>query len=133
MSAVFADAFFYVALLNRDDNYHARALAFASQSGIRIITTEWVLIEVADAFARSRTRQKIPGFISALEANALTEIIAASSVLFHRGLELYQSRSDKAWTLTDCTSFVVMKDRGISSVLTQDKHFSQAGFSVVFN
>jgi hypothetical protein len=43
-------------------------------------------------------------------------------------LELYHQHADKEWTLTDCTSFVVMREREITKALTADHHFEQAGF-----
>jgi uncharacterized protein len=43
-------------------------------------------------------------------------------------LDLYRDRPDKAWSLTDCISFVVMADKGIRDALTADHHFEQAGF-----
>jgi predicted nucleic acid-binding protein len=43
-------------------------------------------------------------------------------------LDLYASRFDKAWSLTDCISFVVMEQQGIREALTGDHHFEQAGF-----
>jgi predicted nucleic acid-binding protein len=46
-------------------------------------------------------------------------------------LQLYRSRHDKEWSLTDCVSFVVMQDEGISDALTGDKHFEQAGFNAL--
>jgi len=44
---------------------------------------------------------------------------------------LYRNYSDKEWGLTDCISFVVMKEQGIKEALTTDKHFAQAGFRVL--
>lgn len=44
--------------------------------------------------------------------------------VFDRRFDLYSQRPDKGWSLTDCISFVVMIDRG----LTGDHHFEQAGF-----
>jgi len=41
---------------------------------------------------------------------------------------LYQNRPDKNWSLTDCISFVVMQEHGITEALTADRHFEQAGF-----
>ena len=49
MKAVFADAFYFVALLNRGDQHHAKVTAAARQMRENLITTEWVLMEIADA------------------------------------------------------------------------------------
>jgi len=93
-----------------------------------MITTRWVLMEVADALAASACRNKVAAFIAALEADANATIAGASPSLFQRGLELYDKRPDKEWTLTDCISFTVMEDEGINDALTGDHHFEQAGF-----
>ena len=54
-----------------------------------------------------------------------------SDTLFARGFNLYRQRSDKAWSLTDCISFVVMADEGLNEALTGDRHFEQAGFTAL--
>ena len=48
------------------------------------------------------------------------------------GFSLCAQRSDKAYSLTDCISMVVMKQMDISTALTHDKHFTQEGFMIVF-
>ena len=131
MKAVFADAFYFVACLNRADQHHSKTAAFASQNRRPIVTTTWVLTEVADAFAASSARDKIAGFFAALEGDANVKIIPTTQALFHRGLERYAARPDKDWTLTDCISFVVMEDEGLTDALTGDQHFIQAGFEVL--
>ncbi len=55
-------------------------------------------------------------------------LIPTSSDLLQRGRDLFAARMDKAWSLTDCISFVVMNDLGITEALTTDNHFAQAGF-----
>ena len=55
-------------------------------------------------------------------------IISVNSELFSRAFKLYLSRMDKDWGLTDCISFVVMKDVKMKEALTTDHHFEQAGF-----
>jgi uncharacterized protein len=55
-------------------------------------------------------------------------LIAPDDSLFEDGIELYEQRSDKDWSLTDCISFVIMEERAISDALTADHHFEQAGF-----
>jgi predicted nucleic acid-binding protein len=59
------------------------------------------------------------------------KIIPATTDLFQRGLRLYEKRPDKQWSLTDCTSFVTMKDENLAGALTGDEHFAQAGFKAL--
>jgi predicted nucleic acid-binding protein len=65
--------------------------------------------------------------LSALEADPNVEIVPLSEPLYARALQLYRERPDKDWGLTDCVSFIVMQDRGITEALTPDEHFQQAG------
>ena len=63
-----------------------------------------------------------------LTADPATQIVASSADLWKRGRSLYASRPDKDWSLTDCISFVVMQEHGLTEALTADHHFEQAGF-----
>jgi predicted nucleic acid-binding protein len=89
MSVVFADAFYFVARLNRRDQHHERVVAFSREFRARILTTDWVLMEVADALARSESRSRIPEFIRHLRQAGVCEVVPASRELFDRALELY--------------------------------------------
>jgi predicted nucleic acid-binding protein len=131
MKAVFADAFYFVGLLNRADQHHPKVVAAARELRDSIVTTECILAEFADALAKSASRRLVPQFIRDLEQDPKVRIIRASTELFRRGLQLYDERPDKEWSLTDCISFVVMKDAGVEDVLTGDKHFEQAGFKAL--
>jgi len=55
-------------------------------------------------------------------------IVPASADLWQRGVTLFAGRPDKDWSLTDCISFVVMQERGLTAALTADRHFEHAGF-----
>ena len=123
----FADTFYFLALLNSSDSAHAAAMQHSQGLG-GIITTEWVLTEAADAMAQPAKRQGFLELHRLLRAEPKVVIIPADSELFLRGVELYAGRPDKEWSLTDCISFVVMRDRGIAEALTGDHHFEQAGF-----
>jgi uncharacterized protein len=131
MTAIFADTFYFLAYLNRADTNHAAALAVAKQAPARIVTTAWVLTEVADAFASSASRRRIAAFVASLEATPGTRVVPASQELFERGLKFYDQRADKEWSLTDCISFVVMRDEGLTEALTGDHHCEQAGFRML--
>lgn len=108
MNVVFADAFYFVARLNRRDQHHDRVLKFSRGVRAHILTSDWVLMEVADALAESESRARARGFILHLRQSAACEIVPASRELFDRALELYHQHADKKWTLTDCVSFVIM-------------------------
>jgi len=56
------------------------------------------------------------------------DVVHVDEELIQRGLEMFKARNDKDWSLTDCISFVVMKEKGITMALTSDHHFQQAGF-----
>ncbi|MCI0492846.1 MAG: hypothetical protein L0Z07_07910 [Planctomycetes bacterium] len=64
-----------------------------------------------------------------INADERIQVVAASNSSFQRGAELFASRKDKSWSLTDCISFLVMDQHGIKDALTGDRHFAQAGFT----
>jgi uncharacterized protein len=128
MNIVFADAFYFVARLNRHDEHHERVLKFSRDFRARILTSDFVLMEVADALAKSESRSRVQAFILHLRQSAACEIVPATRELLDRALELYHKHEDKKWTLTDCASFVIMRDQNVTNALTGDKHFDQAGF-----
>jgi len=128
---VFLDTAYVNARVNTRDQWHEAAVwwerKLASERR-RLVTTEFVLMEIADGLAAVRFRLRAVQVIAALQASPLVEIIPASSQLFTAALELYRNRTDKDWGLTDCASFVVMGERALSEVLTMDYHFREAGF-----
>ena len=133
MTTVFADTFFYVALLSRRDSRHSIALNWAAQPQTRIVTTEFVLLEVANFCRSPRDRERFSAFARALRVNPLTTIVSCESRWFQRGLDRFSQRPDKEWSLTDCISFVVMEEFDLMGALTDDHHFEQAGFNALFS
>jgi uncharacterized protein len=131
MNAIFADSYYYLAFVNDRDEGHFRALAFSRTFRGRTITTEWVLTEVADALSAVEQRAIFLELLSQLRADSGLTIVESSHDLFERGIRLFADRPDKSWSLTDCISFVVMEDLGISAALTADHHFEQAGYTPV--
>ncbi len=129
---VFAHAWFYVAFINRRDEHHARVMEFAQAFHGKVVATPWRLTAVADARAASHSRSRVSKTFRLLAQDASTQIIKVSPEHFQRGLLLYEQRPDKAWSLTDCTSFVVMEQEGLREALTGDRHFAQAGFVAIF-
>lgn len=134
MTAVFADASYWIALLNPGDSLHGKAAAVARSNVFsRTLTSEMVLTELLDDFSgRGRLfRQVAVGWVQRLRRNPKVIIIPQSSLQFQEALVLYAKRSDKTWGLTDCSSFQIMNREGLTKALTHDRHFEQAGFQAL--
>ena len=133
MNDIFADAFYYIALLNPKDRAHARASQIAGTLTQPVITTIWVLVEVADALNSPNRRRSTHQFLERLTTQPSTTIITADQEWYAKGMDLYGARPDKDWSLTDCISFAAMAEFGLTDALTGDHHFEQAGFRALFN
>lgn len=131
MKPRFADSGYFIALLNAGDSLHREALRLHSDGNNRIVTTEWVLTEVAAAFSNPLNRHLFETLHRSLSRGRGVTMIESDPVLWHRGCDLYFSRPDKGWSLTDCISCVVMQDMGLEEALTPDHHFDQMGFVVL--
>lgn len=131
MKAVFLDTFFLLAALNPDDGYHEEALGWSEAYDGPLLTTAWVVSEVADALAAPQHRKVFEMFYQALKAEKRVRVLPPETACWERGLRLYLERPDKGWSLTDCISFTVMREEGLTEELTRDRHFEQAGFSAL--
>ena len=131
MKPVFADTFFFFAILNRADPLHQRAVAFSRNSRQLRITTDWVITELADGLSQVNDRERFMDLYRHIQLSPAIRVVPASRGLLEEAIALYASRPDKDWSLTDCVSFVVMRDEGIIQALTGDHHFEQAGFNAL--
>lgn len=132
MKSLFADTFYFLALLNPADEAHAMAKE-AARSAHRehtpLVTTIWVLTELGDALVSSGRKQTFFNTLDALRHDSMVTIVPPSQDLFDAGVRLCRERPDKDWSITDCISFVAMEERSIAEALTGDHHFEQAGFT----
>ncbi len=128
MRIIFADAFYFFALVNERDRAHQRALEFLRTYQGTLITTDWVITEFGDGLSHPANRTSFLITHTSIQNEPNVRVIPFSDVLQKLGIELFRNRPDKHWSLTDCISFVVMQQEGITEALTGDKHFEQAGF-----
>ena len=129
---LFADTSFYVALINCARRaHHARALDFLRAPTGKVITTDYVVVEVGNFMRRPPDRPYFLSLSKDLAEDENTTVIEAPRTLQESGIEVYRQRPDKSWSLTDCISFVVMQSHGIAEALTADRHFEQAGFAAL--
>ena len=129
-SSVFADTSFYLALMRSEDSAHARAKAEAHAQEL-VLTTEFIVLELGNACSRASDHRDFLKLLDGMRKSGRVTVVPLDSHLLERGLKRTAERADKDWSLTDCISFVVMEDMGISSALTTDRHFEQAGFRAI--
>ena len=123
------DTAYVLALVNARDQFHSSALALFQRvrAASAVWVTEGVPTEVGNALARSQ-RAEGAAFIERCYTTPNMRIVSVDTALFRRAVDLYRQRGDKTWGLTDCISFVVMREHGLLDALTTDEHFQQAGF-----
>jgi predicted nucleic acid-binding protein len=133
MTALFADTFYWIALADVADSAHQRALALtAERATSHIVTTDEVLTEYLTFFATApeQFRREVAESVERILASS---VIPQSRGSFLAGLHLYRARPDKGYSLADCISMqTMMRNEGITEVLTNDRHFEQEGFRALF-
>lgn len=130
-SRIFVDTAAWLALLNKNDVLHRRATDLNRDllSGeTHYVTTDYVLTEVANALARPPYRKSTIRFLEAVLSSKGVTVVPITRERFLRAWQLYKSRHDKEWGLTDCTSFIIMEEQRIREAFTSDRHFQQAGY-----
>ncbi len=131
MSVQFVDTYYLLALVNARDKDHEKAVRHSQGHLGGLLTTTWVLVELADALCAVGSREGAARFIRGFTTQPSVEVVPPSESQFNLGLSDYQNRQDKDWSLTDCLSFLVMRERGVNEALTADHHFEQAGFTAL--
>jgi uncharacterized protein len=136
MRTLFADTFYWTALINSSDDWHQQVMVLTSSLRLtQIVTTEEVLLEVLNFFCNQgiRSRKQAVELVIYVLDNPDVEVMEQTHQSFITGLALYQSRLDKGYSLTDCISMQTMRQLGITEVLTHDKHFTQEGFVILLS
>jgi len=95
------------------------------------VTTEFILLELGNACACAEDHADFLALLAGVRASPRQRVIPLDFALVQRGVDLFANRPDKNWSLTDCISFVVMQDEGLTEALTGDRHFEQAGFEAL--
>ena len=135
MKQTFADTSYWVATLDDKDHWFEQAMDAASEIGeSEIVTTESILIEVLNHFSdyRADIKDFVANYVEAILKDEETLVLLHNHETFQKALQLYKSRLDKGYSLTDCISMNQMRELGIAEVLTNDTHFQQEGFTKLF-
>ena len=131
MEEVFADAGYWIALFNPADQFHDKASSVAAEiAGLRIVTSEMVLVEFLNGVGRSRNEIRIEAaaILPKLSADPNIHVVPQTSAQLAAAARRYAARPDQRWSVTDCASFLITEQRGIIKALSHDRDFVQAGF-----
>jgi predicted nucleic acid-binding protein len=135
MRRLFADAFYWIALLHAGDQWHRRVIELTETLGEHhMYTTDAVFAEYLATYSArgAYLRQEAAATVRRLLASSAVTVVSQTRALFLEGLALYEARLDKEYSLTDCISMQVMRREGLTEVLTNDRHFTQEGFQILF-
>lgn len=133
--AAFADTSYWLALARPRDSWHASAVAWTRANAFtRLVTTDEVLTEFLNALSGAGRTGRIhaAATVRDLRHDARVDVLPQSRADFDAALALYEARPDKAYSLVDCRSMVAMRATGLAEVLTNDRHFAQEGFTILF-
>lgn len=124
---IFVDTGYLIAVARKGDTLHRCALAWAQAVSEPLITTDYVVCEAFNGLSRLADRPRIHALYDRITRSSSWEIVAASAQLFSRGIALDRNRTDKQWSLIDCISFIVMRDRGgrSRSIITSSRRDSR--------
>jgi uncharacterized protein len=131
----FADTFYWVAVLSPRDPFHARVMSWGRSVGtIRLVTTDEVLTELLNWFSSAGPywRSKAATFVHDLRIDPGVDVLPQTRADFDAALALYEARLDKGYSLTDCRSMLAMRALNLAEALTNDHHFVQEGFTILF-
>lgn len=131
---IFVDTLYLVARLNPKDQWHKVSLELDSQiKGRHLATTETVLLELLNFLAEFPPEMRLAAanFTEQALRGSVLEVILHTHEAFLKGLELYGSRLDKGYSLTDCILMTSMRERDAQEILTHDGHFRQEGFTIL--
>jgi uncharacterized protein len=134
MKRIFADTFYWIALLNPKDQWNLSVNEIQPKIvSVQFVTTETVLIELLNYYSEygSEMRQTVVDTVRDILVDLDIEYISHSPDIFLEALDFYEKRLDKGYSLTDCVSMLTMKTLNIHEILTHDNHFEQEGLTIL--
>ena len=130
---LFLDTSFVIALEMARDNQHRAAAKFWQNYVTKpqpLVTTDMVFAEIVTFFNARGLHSKAVEVGDRLLGSALVDVVHITPELRQEAWALLKRQFDKAYSLADCASFVVMRKRRLTQALSFDAHFAQAGFAL---
>ncbi len=131
--SIFADTSGWANLLDSKQQHHQTAVSILNslqQNNQQFVTTNYVLTELVALLTSPLRfpRKRVIRLMNDMKNSKFVRVVHIDETLDTDSWELLSKRSDKTWSLVDCSSFVVMQRQKLTEALTTDHHFTQAGF-----
>ncbi len=133
MNTYFLDTGYVLALELANDQNHTKASEHwqsVRAATARLLTSSYVFNEIVTFLNHRGFHAKAVEVGSNLRSSLNVDFFHVGQPLFDAAWEYFKQHADKTYSLTDCVSFVLMKNLGIAKALAFDRHFTQAGFQV---
>ncbi len=131
MKRVFVDTSGWFAAASRRDHDHSAVKQYLKENTPPLLTTDYVVDESVTLLLSRLGHTAAVRYLDSLLASPRIELIYLKRQSIEAAMRLFRERPDKGWSLTDCTSFVIMEELGLNTALALDDHFRQAGFTTV--
>jgi uncharacterized protein len=128
---IYIDTGFLIGLFNTKDTLHDRALKWAAKLNDPLIVSEYVLWECVNYFSAVKFRAVASRVVTHVTTDPNIKVVYATRAIFESTMQFHAARPDKDWSLTDCASFQLMSEHGITMALSHDRHFEEAGFQAL--
>jgi predicted nucleic acid-binding protein len=121
----------WVALKHKGDTFWQAATALNRSlltTGARYITSNFVLDEAYTLLLHRAGHHVAVELGEEIRTSRLVTVIPIVPDWEEEAWQTFKRYTDKTFSFTDCTSFVVMRHRGISEAFTNDHNFEQVRY-----
>jgi predicted nucleic acid-binding protein len=134
MNGVFVDTGGWMACADRSDPVHTACTAARDatlEAGRILVTTDFVIDETLTLIRFRLGLAAATAWWQQIDGSRRLRWERVESDRFERARQLFVQYRDKDLSFTDCTSFAVMRELRVTTVITTDDHFRQVGFDVL--
>jgi uncharacterized protein len=128
---VFMDSAGFLSLWDAGDEHHRLSVTLQhqlSEKGHRFVMTDYIIDETVTLLMVRHSHAAAADFLDSATRSQRLRWEWIDSDRFYAAATLFRRHNDKDWSFTDCCSFVVMRELGLTEAFTSDHHFRQAGF-----
>jgi predicted nucleic acid-binding protein len=133
MKKIFIDTNAFIALYFKKDQFHHIATNIHREllKNNDYVTSNYVIDETITGLVMKSSHADAVEFFEDIKKSTFIDIIYINDTLEHDSFNLFKKLSDKEFSFTDCTSFLIMKHFKIKTAFTNDHHFEQMGFEIL--